>query len=50
MSMAYNIKDVQYLSTTHELTNTTYASGGVFGAMSIDISSMVNYDSQEKHP
>lgn len=40
--MTYNIKDVQYLSTTHELTNTTYASGGVFGAMSIDISSMVN--------
>ena len=40
--MAYSLKDVQYLSTTHELSNTVYSSGGVFGAMSIDISSMVN--------
>ena len=40
--MAYNLKDVQYLSNTQELTNTVYGSGGVFGAMRIDISSMVN--------
>lgn len=40
--MSYNLRDVQYISQTHELTNTDYASSSLFGAMAIDISSMVN--------
>lgn len=40
--MAYDLRSVQYISATHELPNATYGSGGIYGAMSIDISSMVN--------
>jgi hypothetical protein len=40
--MSYNLRDVQYISQIHTLPNTTYASGGLYGAMAIDISSMVN--------
>lgn len=39
--MTYDLRNVQYISTTHELPNATYGSG-IYGAMAIDISSMVN--------
>ena len=40
--MTYDLRNVQYISATHELPNGTYGSGGIYGSMSIDISSMVN--------
>ena len=40
--MSYNLRDVQYISAVHTLSNTDYGSGGLYGALAIDISSMVN--------
>jgi hypothetical protein len=40
--MAYNYKDVFYLSATHETTSGTYASGGVEGVVPIDVSAYVD--------
>ena len=40
--MAYNYKDVFYLSAQHETTNSTYASSSVEGIVPIDVSAYVD--------
>ena len=40
--MAYNYKDVFYLSAQHETENGTYASSGVEGIVPIDVSAYVD--------
>jgi len=40
--MAYNYKDVFYLSAQHETTSGTYGSGGVEGVVPIDVSAYVD--------
>jgi len=40
--MAYNYKDVFYLSATHETTNGTYGSAGVEGIVPLDVSAYVD--------
>ena len=40
--MAYNYKDVFYLSAAHETTSGTYGSGGVEGIVPIDVSAYVD--------
>ena len=40
--MAYNYKDIFYLSATHETTQSTYASSGVEGIVPLDVSAYVD--------
>jgi hypothetical protein len=40
--MAYNYKDVFYLSATHETTNSSYGSAGVEGVVPLDVSAYVD--------
>ena len=40
--MAYNYKDVFYLSAQHETTNTVYNSGGIEGIVPLDVSAYVD--------
>ena len=40
--MAYNLKDVFYLSAQHEYPHGTYGSGGIEGAIPIDVSAYVD--------
>ena len=40
--MAYNYKDVFYLSATNETTSSAYASGGIEGIIPIDVSAYVD--------
>ena len=40
--MAYNLKDVFYLSAQHEYSHTTYGSAGIEGAIPIDVSAYVD--------
>lgn len=40
--MAYNYKDVFYLSATHETTSSTYGSAGVEGVVPLDVSAYVD--------
>ena len=40
--MAYNYKDVFYLSAQHETTNSTYGSSGVEGIVPLDVSAYVD--------
>ena len=40
--MAYNYKDVFYLSAQHETTNSTYGSASVEGIVPLDVSAYVD--------
>ena len=42
MIMAYNYKDVFYLSAQHEMDKDTYASSGVEGIVPLDVSAYVD--------